>query len=271
MIDLNQFMENYRKSKDDRDAVAFPVKKVRDLTVIELFHDVHLVVACDSDGAIGTKLHDVVKCPNYVLGRFAARVPLLEILCCGAVPIVVVDALSVEMNPTGKEIISGIRDEAYAAGVRSADMITGSTEDNIPTSQTGVGVVVIGFVREADFKPGKSLTGDAVISIGLPKSGPTDLVKLDDPEIVHLHTLLNLVQIDFVHDIVPVGSKGIFYEAQALAATASKNFQVAQDVPLNLSKSAGPSTCVLASLTESELKQLKKITPHPIHLIGHLE
>ncbi len=264
---ISQF---YRKAKDLGDFSMFPVRKVRDLTLLDLFDDFSLVIACDSDGAIGSKPNDVIKISNYALGRFAARVPLMEILCSGAVPLTVVDTLSVEMNPTGQEIIEGIVDEMVAAGIQSKDVITGSTEDNIPTLQTGIGVVVIGLVHSKDFRPGKSEAGDIVVCIGLPKSGPDDHISLDDQEIISLASLRALNRIDLIHDLLPVGSRGIAYESSLLADTAELNFIREKEVTIDIGKSAGPSTCILATLAEQHLSEIRKIVRHPIHLIGYL-
>ncbi|HHY18163.1 MAG TPA: alpha-ribazole-5-phosphate synthase, partial [Firmicutes bacterium] len=54
--------------------------KYRDLTLVSLTEDCVLVIACDSAGGIGPKELDSVKVPGYVLGRFTARVALMELL-----------------------------------------------------------------------------------------------------------------------------------------------------------------------------------------------
>ena len=63
---------------------GFACEQVRDLTKIALGGGFSLVIAVDSDGGIGSRDHDIVRVPEYVLGRFAARVPLMEIIACGA-------------------------------------------------------------------------------------------------------------------------------------------------------------------------------------------
>lgn len=161
---------------------SFRPAKVRDLSVIDLDGNTLLVIACDSDGGIGPKELDTVSCSGYVLGRLAARVPLLEMLASGARPILMVNCLAVEMHPSGKEIISGIRKEAAEAGLDPVRGIAGSTEDNVPTRQTGVGVVALGVVSQRALRPGSSQIGDLVYRLGVPKSAPRYRVTPDDPE-----------------------------------------------------------------------------------------
>lgn len=227
------------------------VAKCRDLTLVRLAGPYYMVIACDSDGGIGPKPHDTVKVPGYLVGRFAARVPLMEMLASGARPLVIVDALSVELEPTGREIIEGVRFEASLAGIEGDGAVTGSTEDNVPTVATGVGVTVIGLAEERRLRPGTGLPGDIVAAVGIPKSAPGDAVTVDDPEIADVPTVMKLARLAQVHDILPVGSKGIEYEARQMAASAGLSLVMTPDPGLNTKKSAGPSTCVLVSVAAS--------------------
>ena len=246
------------------------IRTVRDLTLIKISQDISLVIACDSDGGIGSKPHDIVQVPERILGRFAVRVPLMETLASGATPALVVDTLAVEMDPSGKAIIEGIREELALAGLDEDNMLTGSTEDNVPTVQTGMGVVVLGFVSEADFKPGRSKPQDVVVCVGTPKSAPDDDVDLDDPDIADTSCVRTLASLEYVHDILPVGSKGVIHEQTELANCADLALLPDSNPGVDVHKSAGPSTCVLASLPMSNLKQLRKSIQQPIYVIGTL-
>ncbi|MDD3095077.1 MAG: hypothetical protein PHD63_02435, partial [Candidatus Marinimicrobia bacterium] len=115
------------------------VRTVRDLTMIRISNRHSVVIAVDSDGGIGPQEGDVVKVPAYVSGRFAIRVPLLEILASGATPLCAFDMLTTPMNEIGKEILRGVRDELKAAGFGENFIVSGSTEDNVPTNMTGIG------------------------------------------------------------------------------------------------------------------------------------
>ncbi len=257
-------------SDDRQDTISQRLRKVRDLTLVRVAGPNYLVLACDSDGGIGPKPQDTVYTTGYWLGRVAARVPLMEVLASGATPLILVDALGVEMEPTGKEIIRGIRVEAAEAGLVDPAAITGSTEDNVPTVATGIGVTVIGVVQESHLRPGTSRVGDAIVAVGKPKSAPDDDVTEDDPEIADLPAVRSLLNLPYVRDILPVGSKGIAYEAGQMAQCCGLDVALVDECSLDIKKSAGPSTCVLASLPESMLEELAATVNKPVSLIGRL-
>ena len=242
----------------------------RDLTLVRLAGTFYLVIACDSDGGIGPKPNDTVPAPPELLGRFAARVPLMEMVASGARPLVLVDTLSVEMEPTGRQIIKGVRFEANLAGMVGENVVTGSTEDNVPTTATGVGVTVIGIADELQLRQGTSKPGDAIVCVGIPKSAPHDTVTPDDPEIADIPTAISISLMPHVHDILPVGSKGILYEASQMAKSARLTLEVCPKCNLDISKSAGPSTCILASLSKTSLSEFTAAISKPVSVVGHL-
>jgi hypothetical protein len=247
------------------------ILKKRDLTLVRLAGAFYLVIACDSDGGIGPKPNDTVRCDAFVLGRFGARVPLMEVLASGARPLVLVDTLAVEMEPTGRRIIEGVKCEARLAGMDADEVVTGSTEDNVPTTSTGIGVTVIGIAQEQQLRPGCSATGDVVVCVGIPKSAPQDEVAVDDPEIADIPTVVALGHMPFVHDILPVGSHGIEFEAREMAKSAGLQFVLAPSLRVDVTKSAGPSTCVLVSLLPGHLDELRGSVAKPVSVIGHLD
>ncbi|MDQ7818049.1 MAG: AIR synthase related protein [Melioribacteraceae bacterium] len=263
-------LKKYKQLKESNDRNSFPVRHVRDLLVTELTNDLWMVVSSDSDGGIGSKKFDTIFSPSYDLGRLGTRVPLMEMLASGALPIMVVDVLSVEMEPTGKEIIRGVRDEVEEAGLNGDNVVTGSTEDNVETVQTGMGVVIIGIVDKSDFRPGRSINNDIVVSVGKLKSAPEYKVVFDDLEIANTKTVRQLIKLPFIHDILPVGSKGIKHEFYELAKSAGLLPRYHNIIEIDITKSGGPSTCCLVSLPENELENLKNIIAKPISLIGDL-
>jgi len=270
MFENSDISDFYKRLKNGTGSSSNLIRHIRDLTIMDISQDVMLVVACDSDGGIGSKEQDLVQVPGQIVGRFAVRVPLMEMLAAGAIPTVVVDTLAVEMEPSGRAIIEGVREELSLAGLDADKVLTGSTEDNVPTVQTGIGVVVIGFVSATDFKPGSSQNGDIVVCIGKPKSAPDDEVDLDDPEISDTVCTRTLAQLDYIHDILPVGSKGIIHEQTELAECANLTILSKSDPGIDIHKSAGPSTCILASLPESRLTDLRIAVGQPVSTIGRL-
>ncbi|UFJ39887.1 hypothetical protein LOK74_17805 [Brevibacillus humidisoli] len=237
--------------------------RFRDLTVID-YLEKRLVIACDSSGAIGDKQHDVVKVDPYILGRFLVRVPLMELLSVGAVPLTVCNTLSVEMEPTGRSIIAGIFDEMRQIGMEPEAALNGSTEDNIPTVQTGAGVTVIG---EADRLMDKSMAGDVLCCIGYPKVGQE--VGLEDPDICDLLAIKRLREMDGIHEIVPVGSKGIRYELEELLKRNQLTL-LGEQVDLPLEKSGGPGTCVIVT-ARADVQQWRDVLGQPVTVLGVLK
>ena len=249
---------------------GFTCEPIRDLTKIDLGNEFSLVVAVDSDGGIGSRRNDVVKVPEYVLGRFAVRVPLIEVLSCGAIPIAAFDMLTVPMDDLGREIVRGVRDELMEAGLPADFPLSGSTEDNVPTSSTGVATAVLGLVHRDDFRPGSSKAGDRVLCVGLPKSAPDDEITLDDQEIVRLSHVSKLLRMEGVHDLLPVGSRGVSHEARELASSAGLEFVMSPDSRLGVDKSAGPSTCALLSVSAEESGSVARGLSVPVIQIGTL-
>jgi hypothetical protein len=67
-----------------------------------------------------------------------------------------------------------------------------------------------------------------------------------------------------------VGSHGIAYELEQIATTAGLSVKYNNNIELNIEKSAGPSTCVLASCNERVFEELRSNCPTPVFIIGKL-
>ena len=271
---LNSYISLVQLSKDFSYAKKGEkklIEKFRDLTLFNFFDSFFLVIACDSNAGIGLKLDDYVRKDFFSVGRSAVKVALMEVFASGAFPLIIIDTLGVEMDPAGKEIIRGIKYEVEKAGIDPSLALTGSTEDNMKTLQTCIGVTVIGLAKKDSLKLGKSQPGDIVVAVGIPKSAPLKPYTEDDLDIASVQTVQTLVKMDFIHEILPVGSKGISYEAKLLAETINNTIKFIGPAPLDLNFSAGTSTCVLVSLNEKFISVLKeKIKPKPINIIGYL-
>lgn len=246
-------------------------RRVRDLSVLAIAPGVLLVVACDSNGGIGPKPQDTVPVNGGELGRLAARVPLVEMLACGATPLLLVDTLSVEYEPTGAAIIAGVRAEMHDAGMDAVTALNGSTEENVPTVASGVGIVVLGLAARERFRPGRARAGDAVLCVGVPKSAPAFRVVADDPAILRPRAVRTLAASDLVGDILPVGSRGAGAEARDLAAFARLTFVPDTGATIDPSASGGPTTCCLVTAAPDAVPQLSALSGlPPIARIGHL-
>ena len=120
-----------------------PIKTARDISVFEINSNSVLVVGCDSAGGIGPKPLDKVKVSGYTLGKFTTRVALMEVLSVGAKPFCLTNALGVEPDPTGLEIVKGIKSEVSTLALPLE--IIGSMEKTVKVQQTGIGVTVVGL------------------------------------------------------------------------------------------------------------------------------
>lgn len=221
----------------------------RDVEVVSINQAQYLVASCDSCGAIGMKDLDVVKISWSITGRLTTRVALLEVLSTGAVPQMMTVAISNEPHPTGDKILEGVKVELESAGLTTLPMAI-STEKNMFTQQTGLGISVIGVTEKQQLRIGTAQSGDDVYCLGLPKVG-TEINNPEDSEIVQVKDILILLAIAGIHDIVPVGSKGIRTEAQQLATRVDCQLIVDPSCVLNLDKSAGPSSCLIFSSKSS--------------------
>lgn len=241
-------------------AAPWSVIAERDVSYLKVDARSILVVACDSHGGIGPKPHDTVSVDADVLGRFALRVPLLEVIATGATPRLVVDALSVERDPTGDAILSGIRDEATAAGLDGAG-ITGSTEENVPTVATGVGVTVIGDVTLDALRTGAARPPFEVVLFGRPMSAPTDVFGPDHRDIVTVPKLIAALELEGVAEALPIGSGGVADEFAALARTAGGTPEMDDVWPCDRDQSGGPSTAALLGVIPQRLDSVLAALP----------
>ncbi|WP_425803910.1 alpha-ribazole kinase [Desulfitobacterium sp. Sab5] len=244
--------------------------KGRDVEVSFLNKGECLVVACDSCGAIGSKALDIVHVPEQVTGRFTARVTLLELLAAGAEPKLLTVAISNEADPTGDGILEGVRDELKSLNLAHLPMAI-STEKNMITQQTGLGISVIGVADVAALHLATTQVGDFIYGLGLPKVGP-EVSDPEDPEIIRGEHIRRLLEQPSVHDIVPLGSQGIRGEAIALANTLKGNLILDATCPVELSKSAGPATALIFS-TEQKIQEdnFKKILGMRPYFVGKIQ
>ncbi|BBW95780.1 ATPase [Geobacillus icigianus] len=225
---------------------------MRDVLFLPLADGVELAVAADGSAAVGDKPGDVVSAPADVVAYFAARVALLELLSVGA------EARAVVLQ----NFIADDRWEALCRGVERAGRelalslpITGSTESNFPTVQSALGVTALGTVGSQRKRIGMTPETARFAVIGRPLVGAAVLAQ---PEwVLPLSLFAELLVSPHVYELVPIGSKGIFYEWTGLLAANRLRFRSCS-CPLSLFSSGGPATAVLISydpVGEPKLKQ----------------
>lgn len=238
--------------------------KGRDVEVLFLNEGECLVVACDSCGAIGSKTLDIVQVPEQVTGRFTARVTLLEVLAAGAEPKMLTVAISNEADPTGDRILEGVREELKSLNLAQLPLVI-STEKNIITRQTGLGISVIGVADVSTLRLATTQVGDFIYGLGLPKVG-SEVSDPEDPEIIRGEHIRMLLGQQSVQDIIPIGSQGIRGEAFALAQTLKGKLILNSTCSVDLNKSAGPVTALIFStkqkIQEDRFEEILGLRPY---------
>jgi selenophosphate synthetase-related protein len=243
------------------------IRTARDLSVFEINDDSVMVVGCDSAGGIGPKPLDKVKVSGYTLGRFTARVALMEVLAVGATPVCLTNTLGVEPDPTGFEILEGIKSEIQLARLDGSLVIIGSMEKTVAVEQTGIGITVVGLAPKNNLKIGLSKPDDLLVAVGRPSVKDEVLPAEERGEIADLEDLLKLMGCSFVHDVIPVGSQGIIHEVNVLATDSGLRARL--ELPeVETKKSAGPATTVVVTVSKNAFARLSGLINKPIQVIG---
>lgn len=241
-----------------------------DVSILKIPTGHAIVTGSTSSGAVGPKIMDKVKVDGLMLGKFLARVALMDVTATGAFPVLLSVTLGVEKEPTGNQIIEGIKREARSLGLDPNQVILENTEDNFETVQTGAGLTVIGFANEEELRLAKTIPGDLIIAIGKPKVGDEVVVSEAKGEIADLKNIAQLLQKKYVHDITPVGTFGIADEARMMAYAVGRKLKLAKVEGLDLNKSAGPATVVLATVDREKLEDITSIISKPVNVVGEI-
>lgn len=241
-----------------------------DVSILKIPTGHAVVCGSTSSGAVGPKEMDKVKVEGRVLGKFLARVALMDVTATGAFPLIMSVTLGVEKEPAGNEILEGIRHEARSIGLDPNQVLMEKTEDNFQTMQTGAGLTVVGFANEEELRLGKTCPGDLIVAIGRPKVGDEVIAAEAHGEIADLKNVTQLAQWKYVHDIAPVGGFGIASEAKMMAYGVGRQLKLKDVNTLDLNKSAGPATVVLATIDKDRLEDLVSLIPKPINVVGEI-
>ena len=241
-----------------------------DVSILKVPTGHAIVAGSTSSGAVGPKIMDKVKVDGRVLGKFLARVALMDVTATGAFPLLLSVTLGVEKEPTGDSVLDGIRREARTIGLDPNQVIMENTEDNFETVQTGAGLTVVGFANEDELRLGKTIPGDLIVAIGKPKVGDEVILAEAKGEIADLKNVTQLSQKIYVHDIAAVGTFGIADEARMMAFGVGRQLKLADVQGLDLTKSAGPATVVLVTIDRERLEDLTSLISKPINVVGEI-
>jgi selenophosphate synthetase-related protein len=257
--------------------ISFQVKPAQinylrrgDVSILKIPTGHAIVVGSTSSGGVGPKPLDEISVKGRVLGKFLARVALMDVTATGAFPLLLSVTLGVEKEPTGQEIIEGIRNEAMVLGLEPNQVIMENTEENFATKQTGVGLTVVGFANEDELRLGKTKPGDALLAVGKPKVGDDVLPAEVRGEIADLRNVTLLSQKKYVHDIMAVGTFGIAYDARIMAYAVGRQLKYSDNPEVDLEISAGPATVVLVTVEREKVEEVKLMLRKPIAVIGEI-
>ncbi|KRL68215.1 hypothetical protein [Companilactobacillus versmoldensis] len=230
----------------------------RDLTITPISQTEDLVVSCDVSAGFGDRKYDLVKCSPEISVSLTLRTAMLELISYGATPINVIDTLSVEYDPTGLKVIAQMKSDLKEMGYSNVP-INGSTEDNLNTEMTTVGITVIGrSPKKVDLTNERSDL--AIFQLGVPYMGQAVLDNFS--KIFSVKQVIELRKDPLVSDMIPVGSKGVSYELGVLAKTHNLNLELSQQIDdLEIKQTAGPSTVLLVAVENSMKHQFLQKYP----------
>ncbi|AQQ54307.1 hypothetical protein [Planococcus lenghuensis] len=204
------------------------------------------IITADNSAGIGNKPQDVVRAPDKLVAKLAARVALLEQWAAGSEPEAVI-----MQNFSGKthwlRYMAGL-DELFSEAQTVTPPISGSSETNMTTMQSGIGVVMFG--RQHTQLPGWADLHWYVY--GVPLVGEDVLTKTG--LMADLGKIRNAFNENAITRIWPVGSKGVAHEAQQLTGRSGTVLAGTLDVDA----SGGPATCVLVGSVLQDVKELQQ-------------
>jgi hypothetical protein len=242
----------------------------RDILLLKIDRTRILAVSCDAAGSIGSKPLDRIRADPRLVGRLTARVALMELLAIGADPIAISGTFCVEPKPTGDLLIEGIRQELRHAHLDNIP-IACSSEKNFKVKQTGIGLTAMGFVRKSVLKIGRCVEGDDVIALGEPHVGHDVIYPERKQQIPDTLDVVKLRKNAYVHELIPVGSRGVLYETKVMTKNSGLYFETSDPQPIKLKKSAGPATVLLLAIREGHLNSIRStIGRKPVRKIGTL-
>ncbi len=207
-----------------------------------------IVHTCDSLGAVGLLKNDVLKVDVVQSVLYSLRVALMENISIGGKILSV--SLAFANSPDYAE--RGMK-AAFEFLKKWKVSVVISTEKNFPTSQTGIGVSVVGFTKK--LRIGGATSNVGVYTLGTPAVGK----EVMNSSVLTIDEFKRLLKFKSVGEVIPVGSKGIMAEARILAKNSGLTFHPLLDESW-MTKSAGPATCIVFWATRPpRLSNVKKV------------
>ena len=246
------------------------VETWRDMLLLGVGRNRVLVVTCDAAGGIGSKPYDKVTANPRLVGKMTARVALMELLSTGTDPVALVATLPVEPKPTANLMIEGVREELRSAQLGNIPILC-SSEKNVRVSQTCIGVTTFGFASRARLKVGRAKPNDEIIVVGEPFVGKEVIRAERKRQVADTLDVLKLRKQPFVHELIPVGSRGTLYEVRGITKHSGLVFKPSHPRTFNLKKSAGPATVLVCVVPAGHCEETRRaLGSKRITIIGKL-
>jgi hypothetical protein len=227
---------------------------MRDIVLLSLGNEEQLVIAADNAGGIGEKHHDTVSVPYSVVSYYTSRVALMECMAVRAKPeVIVVQNFSGES--AYQSFLEGIQQACKELCLNSVS-VTGSSETNFSLLQSCLGVTVIGKAKAGELKLNITPRDARFAVIGMPLVGED--VILQQQHVLPLSLFAELVAHSAVHEIVPVGSKGVLYELKGILDANNVPYTCCKSA-VDLYVSSGPATSIVISYDKKEETALRKL------------
>lgn len=204
------------------------------------------IATMDNAAAIGQKPQDVVSAPDQLTAYMTARVTFLEQLAAQALPVQVLLA-NFSGDAAWSRYEKGIQQVFTEAGL-TCPAISGSTESNMPTLQSGLAITMLGEIQQRRAFDHKQLSW---YTYGLPLVGEEVLAQPED--VAQLLPVFKAWQAEIIQQVWPVGSKGLQGEFARLFG--ERHVECALDG----AKSAGPCTVILLGIAPDNESQAQKI------------
>ncbi len=219
----------------------------RDIITIPFPNPGSIIVSTDTSGGIGNKPGDLVQTDPEMVAYYCFRVAVMECMSGGGIPFSVII-----QNFTG-DSVWGNYVKGVERGLRELELnemeVTGSTETNFHLNQSAIGVTILGRKRNFSEKTNSKLR---YAVIGKPLVGNE---VLNFPHnVAPLSTFRWCCEEEAISSVLPVGSKGIFYEFSLLHSEKVSPNKI--ECELDLNKTSGPSTCFIISYLEKEEKRI---------------
>ena len=209
----------------------------------------NLIITIDNAGSIGEKKNDTITTNYETLAYYTLRTALIENIV-QYTKVIGMTFANFCGDDNHKAIIKGISKIEEEIGYKIP--FISSSESNFDMKESALSFTCIG---QKKYHKKQNFTNVAII--GKPLLGNEIIEKHN--EIVSIEEIIALLESENVSKVISTGSKGIKLKIKEKLSIECESCEI------DLSKSAGPSTCVV--VLYDSLNELKKIVKSPITIL----